>query len=839
MPSSPYLIIHCFVDYTLFRRDRNANGGGVSLYVHDSLHPSRVPGHRSLELIAVTVNFCRQTMVVASCYRPPNQTTERAAAFVSDLTDWLANLGSSVQSMCLLGDFNADPAGSLGRQLCQTVSGLGLTQIVTDSTHRNKILDLCFVGHDCPVSTWGLAPTFERQLDGHAAVFLMLYNTRTRKFYSREFTSYRFCDADWNQAAFELLYNAEGSQRSLIAELAAQESADAAAAHLSSVLLRTMHMCIPHKTLRIKRFVPWMTRDLVALIRRKSAAYKNYKSQPNPSAKAKYRELHKSVHSGVKAAKRGYVLQTFESVSNPSQFWKAYKKIAGSKICSLPSLKRSDGSFAVKNAEKAELISQAFASNFNERDTLPPALAAQEEIASDWLCTSDFVQDKLDLIRLNCASGLDNLPVRFLRGVGPAIVGPLTTVINRCVAESAWPVIWKQARMAPVPKVSAPTFASEFRPVSILPILSKIAEAWVLQLLEPYLTTSAWQFGFKKGCGTEDAVATATHLIATGWESCPHTTKVAVVSLDIARAFDQVPHFALLTALQHRSCPNPILRLLRAYLLGRSQTVQVNGSSSVPVDCRSGVPQGSILGPYLFNAYVDKVFQTPLSKGTSILLYADDCLLIRPICCDEDEELLAQDLESVRVAYENLFLKVNPSKSQLLVCSLSPTGAQLQQPVEIGGQPIPQVHTLKYLGVYFDSKLDFQYNATCSAMKTKQCLGALKRSFGSVLDSDSFAFLYKARCLSVLTYSLSVSSPRTKHGWLCLEKANRLGLRYVSNDYSSRYVDLLDEYRFKSVARLCFEQRCRYIYKHVHGLRYCPALPQLISVKLPVRGHEL
>ncbi len=168
---------------------------------------------------------------------------------------------------------------------------------------------------------------------------------------------------------------------------------------------------------------------------------------------------------------------------------------------------------------------------------------------------------------------------------------------------------------------------TQFRPISILPIISKVAEAWFLHLLLPYLSTSPWQFAFKKGCSTDDAIATATHLIASGWNSCSNAAKVAVISLDLKAAFDKVPHFSLLSVLQRRGCPDHLLRLLRSYLLGRTQVVRVGNSLSEAVNCQSGIAQGSLLGPYLFNAYVDTILQTPVSTGTRVLLYADDCMI--------------------------------------------------------------------------------------------------------------------------------------------------------------------------------------------------------------------
>ncbi len=88
-----------------------------------------------------------------------------------------------------------------------------------------------------------------------------------------------------------------------------------------------------------------------------------------------------------------------------------------------------------------------------------------------------------------------------------------------------WPAIWKKGRVVAIPEVSSPSSAEEFRPVTILPVLSKVAEAWFLHLLRPYLWTSPWQFGFKANSGTEDAIAAVTHLIASGWQSCAEVAR--------------------------------------------------------------------------------------------------------------------------------------------------------------------------------------------------------------------------------------------------------------------------------------------------------------------------
>ncbi len=823
-------------NYILFRRDRSANGGGVCILAHESLHPSKVSGHRSLELVACKLHFRNRVLMLASCYRPPGQSANQRDAFVSDLSDWIAALGTQVQDLVLVGDFNVDPADASSELLFRSLSNLRLQRLMTAPTHGDRTLDFCFVGQSVAVNACGLGPTFERQLLGHASVYLQLTRLSAEISPSRNFDSFRFEEGDWDRAAFELAFSADGSNRDLAAEVTAHDSVDSAANHLSSTLLSVLRKCVPHRTVRVKRFVPWMTHSLAKLIHRKSAAFSHFRSYSNPSTLAKYRDMHRKVRVAVREAKQGFVLKCFESVNNLSEFWKAVRKVSG-EAAVLPSLPRDDGSFAVFDTEKAELFSQAFQGNFNDRDCLPPAFdSAASVLDPNCACSAGFVQRKLGSIQTS-AVGLDLLPVRFLHQISHIISGPVATLINRCFQDQEWPAIWKNARVVPIPKVSSPSNTNDFRPVSILPILSKVAEAWFLHLLRPFLWTSPWQFGFKSNSGTEDAIAAVTHLIASGWQKCTGTAKVAVVSLDIRHAFDQIPHNALLVALQQRHCPIYLLRLLRSYLSNRTQVVSISNSVSASASCVSGIGQGSLLGPALFNAYIDTIFSSQLSPGTSLILYADDCLVVRPIQSAADELALNSDLAKLQRTYDSLFLTVNPAKSKVLLCSISPRPATFKHPPVIAGVPLQAVSSLKYLGVYFDRKLDFQENTTCSSAKTRRCLGILKRAFGSSLSCSSFAYLYRAKCLPVLSYAIAVVSPRRRQDWLLLERTNRLGLRYASNDYSSSYQELLQRLSFHSLSQLCFVRRCSLLHKYVHGNRNGP--PGLITMRLPNSHYNL
>ncbi len=151
-------------------------------------------------------------------------------------------------------------------------------------------------------------------------------------------------------------------------------------------------------------------------------------------------------------------------------------------------------------------------------------------------------------------------------------------------------------------------------------------------------------------------------------------TKVAAVSIDVSKAFDTVPKNALLLELQRQwSLPKPMLRLLKDYLSSRTQSVRVDGSDSKPTLVLSGVPQGSVLGGFLFCAYVNSILSLSLSAGSSAIMFSDDLILVKAVPSLRSEYDFQSDLDIIESAYKDLLLLINPSKSRLMVFSLAST----------------------------------------------------------------------------------------------------------------------------------------------------------------------
>ena len=215
----------------------------------------------------------------------------------------------------------------------------------------------------------------------------------------------------------------------------------------------------------------------------------------------------------------------------------------------------------------------------------------------------------------------------MLKSTTTCIAPAITTLFNMSLTQGRLPAEWKLARIMPIPKSQEKSDPANYRPISLLSILSKLLEKHVHSYLLDYLHScsplSTNQWGFSRGKSTTSALLAATY----AWhQALDAGNDVCCVFLDLSKAFDKVPHVPLLHKLADIGINPHVLNWLQDYLCQRSQYVVVNGECSTTSNVSSGVPQGSVLGPLLFIIYMDGISKIPLHEG-SHLLYADDILL--------------------------------------------------------------------------------------------------------------------------------------------------------------------------------------------------------------------
>ena len=251
--------------------------------------------------------------------------------------------------------------------------------------------------------------------------------------------------------------------------------------------------------------------------------------------------------------------------------------------------------------------------------------------------------------------------------------------------------------------------------------------------------------------------------------------------LDLSKAFDKVPHRQLPSSLSDVGVSGPLLSWFDSYLSGRFQQVVISGYSSTPLPVLSGVPQGSILGPLLFIIYVNSLANLHLTPGSSLILYADDILLYRPLCSADDNSILQHDVDSICDWISSAGLSLNLAKSTLIVISRMRSKPTLS--ILINSTAVSVSDSVKYLGVTITSDLSWNRHVSNICLSARKKLGLLYRTV-HLCDQQSLSRLYKALVLPKLDYCCCVWDPSTSVLVNRLESVNKFAAKICTKRWS-------------------------------------------------------
>ena len=277
---------------------------------------------------------------------------------------------------------------------------------------------------------------------------------------------------------------------------------------------------------------------------------------------------------------------------------------------------------------------------------------------------------------------------------------------NYSLEKESFPDLLKIAQVAAGHKSGPIDNIDNYRPISNLPVISKIFEKLTLKRLisfaERYSIISDCQFGFQKGRDINQAVIKLTSVITKAYHDKMYSV---CFFLDLRKAFDTVDHNILLNKLAHNGFRGSSNNYLKSYLEGRMQYLQVNNYRSDKLMLSKGVPQGSIIGPLFFFIYINDIVD---AVDAEVILFADDAAFI----------ITAPTLELMYARIKNLFkdlmryltfnkLVPNLNKSKLMYFTSRPVPNHLED-INFGTEKIEWVSEMKYLGVILSSKMTFQ-----------------------------------------------------------------------------------------------------------------------------------
>jgi hypothetical protein len=311
----------------------------------------------------------------------------------------------------------------------------------------------------------------------------------------------------------------------------------------------------------------------------------------------------------------------------------------------------------------------------------------------------------------------------------------------------------KYSKLIPLFKSGDKNDPANFRPISILPALSKIFEKIIYTQLVDYLVLNQIlhknQFGFSKGKNTTDAGIALLKHILDAWEG---KQDVIGVFCDLSKAFDCVDHRTLLMKLEHYGVSKKSVNLLRSYLCNRNQKVIVNNTASSGAPIIMGVPQGSILGPLLFLIYINDLPYYALNLCETVL-FADDTSLIFKIdrgnnCSDEVNSALSKVAHWFNI--NNLSL--NPKKTNCVKFSL-PNVRKVDLSISLNADVVELVDSTKFLGITLDSRLQWDPHIEALSSRLSSAAFAVKK-IRLLTDIETARLVYFSYFHSVMSYGL-------------------------------------------------------------------------------------
>ena len=359
---------------------------------------------------------------------------------------------------------------------------------------------------------------------------------------------------------------------------------------------------------------------------------------------------------------------------------------------------------------------------------------------------TDDIEKIIKSLNPNKAHGFDGISIQMIQLCSAAISKPLYLLFKNSFINGVFPDGWKRANVVPIHKKNDKQTISNYRPISLLPICSKIFERIIFNTLYKYLdennllTTN--QSGFRSNDSCVHQLIKITHDIYQAFDNNP-SLETRAVFLDLSKAFDRVWHKGLLFKIKTFGVEGELYELIHSFLSNRYQRVTINGQSSNWCHVKAGVPQGSILGPLFFLMYINDL---PDELKTTPKLFADDTAIFSIVHSqNQTANDLNHDLEKISNWAKKWKMEFNPDPdkpAQEIIFSRK-TNKDNHSDIFYKTNPIKQTSSLKHLGIVLDERLNFKTHIQNKISKAMTGVGIIKK-LSSLLPRKSLLTIYKS-----------------------------------------------------------------------------------------------
>ena len=430
------------------------------------------------------------------------------------------------------------------------------------------------------------------------------------------------------------------------------------------------------------------------------------------------------------------------------------------------------------------------------------------------------------------ASGPDQIKPIILKTLSKELTPILQVIFQKSLDEGSLPSQWKSANIAPVYKKGDKSNPANYRPISLTCVLCKVLEHIVASSITRHFTHHDilyhLQHGFreKRSCVTQ-LIMLVNDLVTSVYNK----QQVDLILLDFSKAFDKVSHEKVLLKLHNYGVRGQTLKWIKSFLDNRLQSVVLNGSTSDAIPVSSGVPQGSVLGPLLFLAYINDLPQNISSK---VRLFADDTAIYLALTSANESVTLQNDLKRLEKWELEWDMEFNPSKCQVIHVTkrkhLIPTQYYLH------GVHLESVSSAKYLGVDISNDLSWDAHINRSSNRANQSLGFLRRNI-KVKSEPLKTIAYQTLVRPQLEYASEVWSPHTQTAIDQIEAVQRRAARWIKSDYfrTSSVTRMLVDLNLRRLDLRRIDARLALMYKIQNELVAISSSNYLIPLTRPSR----
>ena len=838
--------------YNIHRADRTSprKNAGVAIYYKDHLvaNDNLTYSADYCQLVALYIKSLN--IIIAGIYRPPNPTNNHVIEFrnlIKKLNEFIQKYPTA--ELQIHGDLNMK---SLNWQSLTLKPGHGegiseqncvdtlvkfmqenfTSQLVTENTRNDKsLLDVVITNNEETVHSIEVVKT---KLSDHDLLKTKLLGDKfVHANKSEKYTpEHPFDKLNWRKAKWEpmkeelrainwksLLENKDPNEMCVIIN---NKVAEIASNH-----------CPKHKIVNKKTDIPRGRRAKIGARRHTIAKinfHKYVKVMKNEQEREinrtkisklqeKVRELEEAIRQDIEEESRRKEEEAIRKIKNNPHAFYSFANSKRKQKCKIGPLIDSDGNLQSDPKVMADLLQKQYTKVFSEEEDNTPdnqdnTSSNTGKVFSDIEFSENDIIKAINSMPENSSPGPDKFPSILIKRCKEELSAPFYTLWRKSMDTGIVPIGLKQQTIVPIFKKESKANPANYRPVSltshVLKIFGRVLREKLVTFIESNNLLTNDQYGFRPSRNT--ILQLLVH-IDNIIEILERNKNADVLYLDFAKAFDKVCHKTLLKKLEGFGIQGNVLRWIGNYLDERYQRVIVQGKLSESELVKSGVPQGTVLGPVLFILYINNI--TEVLKNSAIKIFADDSKLIRAIESEEDRKMLQEDLIAVIKWADDNRMQLNDTKFMLLQHGQNDN---LKQPYRINENVLlEQSENAKDLGILVDSELKFnQHRDTCTT-SASQIAGWTLHVFSS-RSKEVMLVLYKSLVRPKSEYGCMLFNPHEIGEISKLESVQRNFTHRIENMESLNYWERLKSLGLYSMQRRRERFICVQMYKIYRNL---------------------